>query len=600
MDDSRLPSAATSPSDTRANGIWPGSWCGWANSYSENGVSLFVEGFAATDGEPDSKNPRAENNLVRIVALYRKRGVEFVKFIRGSFAIALWDSLERRLILAADHLGTRPIYYSSSDKPLAFATHIGRLARAPQIVRTIDRNSLYFYLNHSCIPAPFTIYEGVRRLEPGQVLIHVKGQTAVRSYWDVPYHEQNWSELEAATNLHASVEDSVHFALSSGSPDISEVGAFLSGGTDSSTVLGLLGKIAGERIKSFSVGFEEAAYNEIHYARVAASHFKSKAYECFVGPAEALDAIPNLAAIYDEPFSNSSAIPTFFCLKMAREAGVKIMFAGDGGDELYGGNERYLTEKVFTLYHRFPRALRFVIDASVALIPGFYPWRKVQNYVHKANQPAVERFFAYQMYFRDHAHEYFSDEFMGSIEREFPLEVPRRHYERAGNIAALNRLLYIDLKLAVSDNDLFKVNRMAETHGIQVRYPFLDPHVAEVAGNIPANLKVKGWSKRYIFKKAFGNVLPEEILRKKKHGFGLPTGDWLRHHAGFRELARSLLLDPRSVQRGYFRKAALERLLKLHDEERSSYYGSQIWTFMMLELWHRYHIDRVSSEPEKS
>jgi asparagine synthase (glutamine-hydrolysing) len=204
------------------------------------------------------------------------------------------------------------------------------------------------------------------------------------------------------------------------------------------------------------------------------------------------------------------------------------------------------------------------------------------------------------MYFRDRADEYFSDDFIGSIERDFPLEVPRQHYERAGDIAALNRLLYIDLKLAVSDNDLFKVNRMAESQGLQVRYPFLDPHVAEVAGKIPANLKVKGWSKRYIFKKAFGNLLPEEILQKKKHGFGLPTGDWLRHHAGFRELARSLLLESRSVQRGYFLKPALEQLLKLHDEEKSSYYGSQIWTFMMLELWHRHHVDRISSESEKA
>jgi asparagine synthase (glutamine-hydrolysing) len=149
----------------------------------------------------------------------------------------------------------------------------------------------------------------------------------------------------------------------------------------------------------------------------------------------------------------------------------------------------------------------------------------------------------------------------------------------------------VDLKLAVADNDLFKVNRMAEAHGIQVRYPFLDAHVGTTAGRIPADLKVKGWSKRYIFKKAFENFLPGEILRKKKHGFGLPTGEWLRHHPGFRDLARSLLLEPRALQRGYFKRPALERLLKLHDEERSGYYGSSIWYLMMLELWHRHHAD---------
>ena len=277
---------------------------------------------------------------------------------------------------------------------------------------------------------------------------------------------------------------------------------------------------------------------------------------------------------------------------MAREAGVKTMFAGDGGDELYGGNERYIKEKVFWKYYRIPAPPRHIIDYAVELIPEFYPWRKVQNYVRKANQPAVDRFFSYQLYFRDHAEEFLSDEFEATIDREFPLEVPRRHYARVANAALLNRLLYMDLKLAVSDNDLFKVNRMAEVHDIEVRYPFLDPHVGLVSGKIPADLKVKGWAKRYIFKKAFENFLPNEILRKKKHGFGLPTGEWLRHHPGFKDLARSLLLEPRALQRGYFKRSALENLLKLHDNERSSYYGSYIWYLMMLELWHRNHRDK--------
>ena len=270
------------------------------------------------------------------------------------------------------------------------------------------------------------------------------------------------------------------------------------------------------------------------------------------------------------------------------------MFAGDGGDELFGGNERYITEKVFTLYRQIPSPLRSVIDLGAKVIPAFYPWRKVKNYVCKANQPPIERFFAYQLYFRDHADEYFTSDFKETIARDFPIEVPKQRYACAGNVASLNRLLYVDLKLAIADNDLFKVNRMAEMHGIQVLYPYLDPHVGVASGKIPAALKVKGWSKRYIFKKAFEKFLPEEILQKKKHGFGLPTGDWLRNHPGFKDLARSLLLDARSLQRGFFRQSALERLLQRHDEESSSYYGSQIWNLMMLELWHRNHFDRVS------
>jgi asparagine synthase (glutamine-hydrolysing) len=586
-------SIATAPPGENESGILSCSWSGWKESYFREGVWLFLDGFAVPYDRAYEKNSQGSETCgARIIDLYKRQGSAFINSLRGSFAIALWDSQEKKLVLGTDHLGTRPIYYWVSHAQIGFAPRIGWLAATPQIAKTVDHNSLYFYLNHSFIPAPFTIYESIRRLEPGHLLIRANGQVTVQAYWDVVYDEDNdLSESAAAASLHSSLEDSVRFALSAGCHEISEVGAFLSGGTDSSTIVGLLGKVAAQPVKSFSVGFEEAAYNEIHYARVAAKHFNSASHEYFVRPDEALDAVSALASAYDEPFGNSSAIPTFFCLKMAREAGVKIMFAGDGGDELYGGNERYITEKVFTLYHRIPRPLRLAIDGSVELIPEFYPWRKIRNYVHKANQPAAHRFFSYQLYFRDHSDEYLSDDFRESIDREFPLDIPKRHYARAGNIAALNRLLYVDLKLAVSDNDLFKVNRMAETQDIQVRYPFLDPEVVNVAGKIPADMKVKRWSKRYIFKKAFEKFLPEEILQKKKHGFGLPTGDWLRHHGGFRDLARSLLLEPRSVQRGYFKKRALEHLLKMHDEESSSYYGSHIWNFMMLELWHRNHAD---------
>jgi asparagine synthase (glutamine-hydrolysing) len=339
------------------------------------------------------------------------------------------------------------------------------------------------------------------------------------------------------------------------------------------------------------VGFEEEAFNELQYARIAAKHFKSLANEYVVRPDEALDAISKLADAYDEPFGNSSAIPTYFCVKMAKEAGVRIMLAGDGGDELFGGNERYITEKMFNVYPRIPGLMKNMLESTAELMPDQFPWRKVKNYIHKANQSPVDRFFAYQLYYREHAAEYFTEEFRAALEPNFPIDIARQHYRRAGNIHPLNRLLYVDLKLAVADNDLFKVNRMAQTQGIEVRYPYLDPRVGAISGKIPARLKIKGWSKRYIFKKAFANFLPERILVKKKHGFGLPTGDWLKTHKGFRDLARSLLLEPRSIQRGYFQRSALEQLLKVHDEESSGYFGSHIWNFMMLEFWHRTHAD---------
>ena len=578
--------------------VLPWSWQGWNESFVSHGVRLFLNGFAAPDGvRAGTNSPRNSGSYGNaIIDLYRQKGSEFVRYLRGSFALALWDSEQQTLLLATDHFGARPIYYGLVKQRIAFAPRISAFARARDIPKVIEPNSLYFYLNHSFIPAPCTIFKNIQRLEPGHILEWANRRSRVRRYWDMAYvEERNLSESAAADLLRESLENSVQFALSGGSVGAAEVGAFLSGGTDSSTLVGLMAKFSPQPTNSFSVGFEEEAYNEIHYARIAAKHFNSIAHEYIVRPDEALDAMSKLAEAYDEPFGNSSAIPTYFCVKMAKDAGVRVMFAGDGGDELFGGNERYITEKLFSIYHQVPGSLRRALDYAVEILPDFYPWRKVKNYVRKANLPAVDRFFAYQLYYRDHAAEFLTDDFRASLEHDFPIDVARQHYLRAGEISPLNRLLYVDLKLAVSDNDLFKVNRMAETQGVEVRYPYLDPRVGAASGKIPAGLKVKGWAKRYIFKKAFANFLPEQILTKKKHGFGLPTGDWLRSHSGFRDLARSLLLDSRSLQRGYFQRSALERLLKANDEEHSGYFASHIWNLMMLELWHRTHADSIHS-----
>ncbi len=573
--------------------VLPLGWTARQRVFVENGVSLFVDGFADLDESASQAGNRHEKGSAdRLMNLYKSKGAGFVKQLRGTFALGLWDAVDRRVILAVDPFATRSLYYWSGSDEIAFAPRISCFSQHTDIPKEIDPNIIYFYLNHSFVPAPFTIYRHIKRLAPGQCLVWEDGRVSLQQYWDMSYSEERDAGEETICEyLRATVEESIRFHLRYLDCPPSERGAFLSGGTDSSTLVGLLARITQQRENTFSVGFAEERYNEIHYARIAASHFQSKAHEYFVHPDEALDAISLMAREYDEPFGNSSAIPTYFCLKMARDAGVKSMFAGDGGDELFGGNERYLTEKVFTLYHAIPSWIRRGTDLAAHRLPLVNPWRKVRNYIHKANQPVPDRFFCYQLYFRDHASEYFTDEFRGIIDFDFPIRIPRQHYERIGDVSPLNRLLYMDLKMAIADNDLFKVNRMAEGLGIQVCYPYLDTHVAAMSGTIPADLKLKRWTKRYIFKKAFGNLLPKEILTKRKHGFGLPTGDWLRSHAGFRDLARSLLLDSRSKQRGYLKEKALEGLLKAHDEESSGYYASQIWNFMMLELWHRSHAD---------
>ena len=566
--------------------------------FRRGGVCLVFEGeiySQRTNGGTSGEGHVLDAGSV-IANLYERHGAEFVQELRGSFAVALWDAKAQRFLLAVDPFATRPLYYASEGGLLAFGSRASDLLAYPEIPREIDANALYLFLTYSYIPAPFTIYRHIRRLQPGQVLVWEKDTLGIKQYWDLTYEEdRGLSEKEAATLVRETLEDSVRVRLREGEVPL-VAGAFLSGGTDSSTLVGLMTKIRGRGLKTFSVGFSEERYNEIEYARIASRHFYTESYERFVNPGEALRILPRLALIYDEPFGNSSVIPTFYCLKTAADAGVKVMFAGDGGDELFAGNERYVTEKILSLYQRLPGSVRRCMDPAAESLPEVYPFVRLRNYIRRSNRHNPERFFSYDLYLREHGDEFFTAEFKESVSDDCLLQVAGDYYRKLNGASWINRLLYLDMKLAIADNDLFKVNRAAESLGIQVRYPYLDTRLAAAAGKIPAHLKLKGFSKRYIFKKAFQDLLPEEILKKKKQGFGLPTGDWLRSHPGFRELARSLLLDSRSLQRGYFNRKALESLLDSHDKETSSYYGTFIWNFMMLELWHRSHSDRPTAD----
>jgi asparagine synthase (glutamine-hydrolysing) len=554
---------------------------------------LLVDGsIQIADDRLQDSNPLAGKALLEVLSQkYQAQGENLMQDLSGSFRLALWDAKEQRLIVAVDPFATRPLYYWASDTELFFAPRMSWLSAIANAPKEIDPSVLFFYLNHSFIPAPRTIYRDVRRLEPGSYLCWQRGAVSIRQYWDIAYDENpSITEKTASELIRCEVERSVQFYLKA-HDNRRSLGAFLSGGTDSSTLVGLMTRLTGDRIKTFSVGFSEERYNEIDYARIAATRFNAEAYEYFVSADEALAAVPMLASQFDEPFGNSSAIPTYFCLRMAKERGVDVMIAGDGGDELFAGNERYLAEKYFLPFDILPESLQLLASRIVTHLPGFYPIGKLTRYIERAREPNPKRFFHYQMFLAQHADKYFSADFKSSLDLEFALRIPQHHYYKVRSAAALNRLLYMDLKMCIADNDLFKVNRMAEASGIKVCYPFLDRNLAKVTGEIPVALKLKGNTKRYIFKKAFKELLPGDILRKKKQGFGLPIARWLRSHSGFRELARSLLLDTMPLQRGYFNRDALENLLLQHDKEKSDFYGTFIWNLMMLELWHQSHRD---------
>jgi len=522
--------------------------------------------------------------------IHAQYGTEFMTRLRGAFAIALWEPSQRRLVLAADRFGFRRMYYAVTEAGVAFGSRVKSPLALPGCSPALDPDAINAYLNFGTVPAPQSIYRAVRRLAPGQALVWEDGRTTLHQYWDVTYSERSLGRVAAARATYGQTERAMRQTL--GGLDPKQTGAFLSGGTDSSTIVGLMSRLTGERVQAFSIGFQEARYNELEYAELAARHFDAAHYTKIVSADEALACLPDVVAAYDEPFGNNSALPAYLCARLARETGVRVLFAGDGGDEIFGGNERYRREGILSRYRLIPAWLRHgVVEPIVRRFPAESPalTGKARRYVERASLPNPDRFYSTEFFVNQNRHWLLHPDFQAATTPDWPLRVARGHFEAASGAGELNRLLHVDLKITLADNDLFKVVRTAEAAGIGVRFPLLDHSLVEFMATLPPGYKVRGTEKRYIFKEAFGGLLPPEILAKVKHGFGLPTSDWLKAHRGFRELGRDLLLSSRSRQRGYFVPGAVEELFRLHETGHTPFYGDILWNLLMLELWHERH-----------
>lgn len=527
-----------------------------------------------------------------LARLFELEGWQGMGRLRGAFAVALWDPRQAAVWLAVDHFGMRRLYYATTPDGVAFASRPSALLAVPGVRATVDPGMVYGYLNFGFVPAPGSAFEGIYRLPPGHVLTIRNGETSLTRYWDVEYPERRLGLREGESSTRQMVEESVAAALT-GAP-VKETGAFLSGGTDSSTVLGYMARLSGERVNAFSIGFREERYDELQYADLAARRFGAAHYKHIITPDEALELLPRLVEAYDEPFGNNSAIGTYFCAKLARECGVSRLLAGDGGDEIFGGNERYASDRIFARYQHVPAFLRRgLIEPALRALPDgtASPLGKAQRYVRRANIPNPRRLYSYRFYFASEGRDYLAPDFLRACDLESPWRVVEEHFARARATSELNRIMYMDMKLTLADNDLLKVTRTADLAGVGVRFPFLDRLLVEFTGTLPADFKVRGMEKRYLFKRAFAELLPAEILAKRKHGFGVPTSDWLRDHAGFRELARDTLLSPWARGLGFFRPEGLERLFALHAADSTPYHGDQIWTVLMLYLWYRRHVE---------
>jgi len=527
-----------------------------------------------------------------LAALYDRFGTDFVEKLRGVFSLVLWDRRKRKLLAAIDGFGVNRLAYYHDGRALLIASRVDALSQSGHFDREINPRAIANVLNFTANLAPETIFAKVQRLVPGTILIAENGRLQLKKYWDMRYGEvSEKNEERLGRKLESLVEQAV--AAHCKTDSFRSLGAFLSGGTDSSTVVGMMGRVGQGPVNAFSIGFQEQSFNELSYAEIAADRFKAKHHTYLVGPEDCFEALPQMIRSFDEPYGNSSAIPTYFCARLAAQNGVKVLLAGDGGDELFGGNERYLTDKIFASYQTVPRMLRKgLVEPILRVLPisgGLV--RKARSYVRRSNMPAVERYFSHQFLSAHSPTDVFEGGFLDSLSGYSFTDIPSRHYSQATARDHLDRLLYVDVKMTLADNDLPKVTCMSELAGLRSRFPFLDRAVAEFSGTIPARLKVKGFQKRYLFKRAFRNLLPTEVINKKKHGFGIPVGVWLKSDRRLRELTRDTLLSARALERGYIRRSFLEYLFRADEAEKSTYYGDIIWTFLTMELWHRQSVD---------
>ncbi len=554
----------------------------------QEAISCIVDGhFWWRDEELESYR-RSHGNPASVCQAYRKHGDSLLSRLAGAFSICLYDSGADKTMLAVDRFGIKPLSYTQTENgAFAFASTSTALLAVPGVDSSLSLQSIFNYSYFHVVPAPQTIFKHIKKLDPAQYLTYQNNEVKLGYYWSPQFSEQSGASL---SSLSADLLQHLRSSIGHCEPD-DHFGTFLSGGTDSSTVAGLLRQHQNKEIPTYSIGFSQQGYDEISYARIASSHFKTKQNEYYVTPEDVLNAIPEMASAYDEPFGNSSAIPTLFCARLARQNGTEVMLAGDGGDEIFAGNSRYAKQKLFEHYYKIPAALRKNVLEKIflnsALLNRLTPTRKLSRYIEQARVPMPARMETYNFLSRTELSDMFCHDFMAAINTSAPAEALAETYNRSGAQSLLNKMLFLDWKITLADNDLRKVNRMCELAGIEVRYPLLDDELVDFSLSIPSALKLKGMKLRYFYKESLKNFLPAEIITKSKHGFGLPFGEWLKTSPKLQQHTYDNLSDLKA--RGYFSPAFVDNLITEHRSGHAAYYGTMVWVLSMLEEWLRSH-----------
>jgi asparagine synthase (glutamine-hydrolysing) len=537
---------------------------------------------------------RTRSDTEIIAHLYEDEGLGLFKHLRGMFGIALWDATASRLVLGRDRLGKKPLYVRREPHRLLFASEIKSILEDPSVPRRLDLRALREYLALGYVPAPLTMFEGIEKLLPGHYLVVEGDQVRDEEYWDVrfgtvqPATEAEWVEL-----VRDKLLDAVRARLISDVP----LGAFLSGGIDSSAVVAAMARLTG-RVKTYSIGFEgpDAFYNELPYARTVAQAFGTDHHEIVVKP-EVADLLPRLVWHQDEPLADSASVTTYLVSRLARQS-VTVILSGVGGDELFGGYRRYLGDAIGDYYRRLPAVVRRRwLPALLARLPqdrhaAFDNYvRYASAFVKTAELDPAARYTSYVTLCSPEVRSALLRDGGGGGSVVSP--TLQRYFDRSAGAGTLDRIFYVDLKTSLPDDLLLLTDKASMAASIECRAPFIDHELVELASRMPADLKVRGFTLKYLLKKAVQPWLPREILTRKKRGFGAPMGAWLRRDLG--PLVEDTLSERQVAQRGLFAWPAVRELLEQHRARRADH-TDHLLALVNLELWCRIFLDRHPRE----
>jgi len=540
------------------------------------------------DLEAKGHNFRTNSDAEVVLHAYEEYGRDdFLSKLRGMYALAIWNNNNKELVLARDRLGKKPLLWYEYGGKLVFASEFNALLQDSSVPRQVNFRAIYHYLSFLATPAPETAFKNINRLEPGRYLIYQNGKVTIKTYWKLNYLPKLTVDFqEAKQRVLDTLTDSVNLRMISDVP----VGVLLSGGVDSSAIVALINKTSRTKIKTFSIGFEESAYNELPYARKIARYFKTDHEEYVVDP-KALEILPELVLRYGEPYADSSAIPSYYVSKMASRQ-VKVVLNGDGGDEVFGGYRRHLANHLALKFSSLPAGGIEAIKAAAGLLSIGAKRESLRNaparFLEAYRFSFEERYLRWQGMFS----EPMKDELLsGSFKREIgDLNSCSVIPVGSKGLDAIDQILFTDTHFNLPNDLLVKMDIASMANSLEARSPLLDHKLVELVARLPSDMKINNFKLKFLLKELLKDQMPEKLIRKNKQGFAVPIGEWFR--GPMRDFLKTHLLSGEALKRDYFKISVVERMINLHLSRKADY-AHHLWILLMFELWHRKFIDRT-------